>query len=176
MRALWIMLVASLVVNVLLVGVVGGAALSRYGPRHAAPPTAALEKAPTLRGALKDVPPAERQALRRKLLAAWTSVEPQRRSAQQARETLLETVEAEPYDVAAVKTALAKMRSIDAELSASFHEAAAEGIATLAPDKRRAWVLAVSRGRMMRPPEPPGPWRRSLQDKDDPSPPPVPAK
>jgi len=146
-------LLVSLAANLLLVGVVGGAALSNYR-RESASAQEAVARAPNMRALMDALPPERAQSIRSDVVNTWRDAREQRRAARLARIELYRLVGAEPYDVAAVKAAFARMRAADGEVAHRFQDVVADSMAKLTPGERREVLRTLARqraGRDLRP-------------------------
>ncbi|MFZ4601604.1 MAG: periplasmic heavy metal sensor [Caulobacterales bacterium] len=136
------------VVSIGLNLVIAGAAIGGYaaGARFE-PPGARAEGGPRaerpIRTILKALPQERRGEMRREIARTFAQSGDLRKEARDARASLVETVQAEPYDAAAVKAALARMRAADSALSGRFHDAVADQLGRAAPDERRAVLRAL---------------------------------
>jgi uncharacterized membrane protein len=142
-------LFASLAANLLLVGVIGGAALSNL--RHdRAEAQKAVARAPNVRAVMDTLPPERAQAIRGDVVKAWRAAGDERRAARAARVEVYRLAGAEPYDATAVKAAFARMRAADAEVTQQFHDVVADAMAKLTPEERRAVLASLARQRVNR--------------------------
>jgi uncharacterized membrane protein len=147
MKGLRTALFVSLAVNLLLVGVIGGAALSNARHERAAAHKA-VERAPNMR-AILSVLPAERQRdVRIALVRAWRESRDERVAARQARAEAFRAAAADSYDSAAVKAAFARQRAADQALAAKFHDAVIDAIAGFTAEERRAVLRELARRRI----------------------------
>lgn len=130
-------LFVSLAVNLLLVGVVGGAALSNLRHDRAAAQQQ-VERAPNVRALLDTLPPERAQAVRDTVVKTFREGRASRIAARQARMDVYRLAGADAYDVVAVKAAFARMRSADATVAAQFQDAVADAMAGMTVEERRA--------------------------------------
>jgi uncharacterized membrane protein len=144
------LLFVSLVVNLLLIGGVIGVVAS--GARLHGPP---FERH-GVRGPIAAVAIERRRALMGGLREAWRQSDSLREASRQARLDLFAAAEKEPYDEAAVRAALAKMRAADVVLAEKYHDAVATALAKLPPEERMAALRATTRpGGLRRAGQPP---------------------
>lgn len=135
----------SLAANLLIVGgLVGGYAA---GARFQPPRMAQANDAGPARALLQALPQSERAAMRRELARTFVDARAMRKEARDARTALAQTALAEPYDPAAVKAALARMRAADAALAGRFHDAVADAFAKMSPEERRQALRALAQRR-----------------------------
>jgi uncharacterized membrane protein len=139
-------LFVSLAVNLLLVGVVGGAALSNLRQDRATAQSA-VARAPNMRSLLDSLPPERAQAIRSDVVKTWREARNERRAARAARVEVYRLAGAEPYDVAAVKAAFARMRAADGEVARRFQDVVADSMAKLTPEERREVLRNLARQR-----------------------------
>lgn len=161
MRTLSIALVISLMVNMLLVGLVGGQALANrtVQPELAGPPHRGERLA---RGILDDASREDRRRVGRALFMALRENREFVAQRMQARRALGEALAAEPYDETAVRAAFETMRQADIELQRALQETLADEFAGLTTKQRRALAGAIM--------EPPGEVRRLRPERLQPPP------
>jgi uncharacterized membrane protein len=138
------MLFLSVALNLLTIGAVAGA----YGAgvrleRQA--PGAVVERMPGPRAFLAALPPATREKMRDELAESWTQSREARRAALQARRDAFLAAAAEPYDVARVRQAFARLRAADQAAIAVFHDNVVEAFGELSPEERREALDALRR-------------------------------
>ncbi len=168
MSGLRIALFVSLAVNLLLLGVFGGAALSEWrGQRERG--EAAVARSPNMRAVLGALPPERAAAIRERVIETWRDARAERRGAREARMALLRVVSAETYDIATARAAFAQMRVADAAVAERFHEVVADAMASMTVEERRQLLRQLAQrraeGRPMRPLAP-------MNDPVEPAPPP----
>ncbi|MDX2233582.1 MAG: periplasmic heavy metal sensor [Hyphomonadaceae bacterium] len=129
-------LFASLAVNVLLVGVVGGAALSEWRGERTRTETA-VARAPNMRAILGALPPERAAAVRARVIETWQDAREDRQRMRQARMAALRTAAADPYDAAATQRAFGEMRAADAVVTARFHDVIAQTLGEMTVEERR---------------------------------------
>ncbi|MBU6372805.1 MAG: periplasmic heavy metal sensor [Alphaproteobacteria bacterium] len=144
----------SLAANLLVAGIaIGGYAA---GARLQAPGEAAQARAGgggserPLRAFVAAMPPEQRAQTRREMARTFSESRDLRAAAREARLAVARAAGAEPYDAAAVKAALARMRAADGEVAARFHESLADRLATLSPEQRRTVLRALMQRRAER--------------------------
>jgi uncharacterized membrane protein len=142
-------LFASLAINLLLVGVVGGAAISNLRHDRIAAEKA-VARAPNMRALMDSLPPERAQTIRSDVVKTWREAREERRAARAARIELYRIAGAEPYDAAAVKAAFARMRAADGEVTRQFHEVVADSMAKLTSEERREMLRTLARQRLNR--------------------------
>jgi len=136
--------VVSIGLNLVIAGAaIGGyAAGARFEPPGVRVEGLARPERP-IRTILATLPPERRGEMRREIARTFAQSGDLRKEARDARASLVETVQAEPYDAAAVKAALARMRAADEALSGRFHDSVADQLGRAAPDERRAVLRAL---------------------------------
>jgi uncharacterized membrane protein len=139
-------LCVSLAVNLLLVGVVGGTALSNLRQDRAIAQKA-IARAPNMRSLMDSVPPERAQEIRNDVVKAWREAREKRRTARAARIEVYRLAGAEPYDVDAVKAAFTRMRAADGEVARQFQDTIADAMAKLTPEERRDVLRNLARQR-----------------------------
>ena len=139
-------LFVSLAANLLLVGVVGGAALSNYRQERATAQKA-VARAPNMRALMDSLPPERAQAIRSEVVNTWRQARDVRRAARQARMDVYRLAGTEPYDAAAVKAAFARVRVADGEVARHFQETVADSMSKLTPEERRTVLQNLARQR-----------------------------
>lgn len=132
-----IALFVSLAVNVLLVGMVGGAAIADLRNQRVRA-EAAVSRAPNMRAVLGALPPERAQEVRAKVIASWRDAREERRAARQARVAVMQAVGAETYDAEAVRRAFADLRAADTAVAARFQDVIVDSLATMTVQERRA--------------------------------------
>lgn len=148
MNGLKTALFVSIAANLLLAGVIGGAALSTARHERAAA-TQAVVRAPNLRAVLEAVPAERRQQVRAKVIAAWREGRPARSAAREARAEVYRLANEDVYDPAAVKAAFARVREADAKVAAQVQETVADALAGLSVEERRAVLREMARRRAL---------------------------
>lgn len=138
------LLFLSVALNLLTVGAIAGA----YGAgvrleRQA--PGAVVERMPGPRAFLAALPEPTRAKMRAELADSWTQSREARRSALQARRDAFAAAAAEPYDVARVRAAFARLRAADQAAIAVFHDNVVDAFGELSPQERREALDALRR-------------------------------
>jgi len=147
MKGLRTALFVSVAANILLVGVIGGAAISNARHERVATQNA-VARAPNVRAVLQSVPAERRKAVRDRIVAAWREGRPARQEARRARIAVFESANRESYDPSRVKAAFARLREADAKVAAQFQDVLADSLSELSVEERRAALreLAQQRG------------------------------
>jgi len=138
------LLLVSVALNLLTVGAIAGA----YGAgvrleRQA--PDAVVERMPGPRAFLAALPEPTRVKMREELADSWTQSRQARRAALQARRDAFAAAAAEPYDVARVRAAFARLRAADQAAIAVFHDNVVDAFGELDPQERREALDALRR-------------------------------
>ncbi|MEM7490424.1 MAG: periplasmic heavy metal sensor [Pseudomonadota bacterium] len=133
-------LVASLALNVLVVGAVVGAALAHRG----APGRGGTGGPPEIRAIAGGLDGGDRRALLRALRDDGLLREGRIRI-RESRAEIAESLRAEPFDAAAFAAALAARQAVRADLATRGAGALAEVVATLSPAERAALADRLSR-------------------------------
>jgi len=141
---LW--LFASAALNVLLIGVIIGAAAG--GVRLASREAPAIERLTAGAAAFRALPEDKRAALRADLRRTFRETRALRAASAEAREAVFDAAIAEPYDAARMRAALERWRIANAAAQAAWQDAVAEAVGDLSPEERRAVVGAFARGRV----------------------------
>lgn len=132
-RWMWIALIASLAVNVAVIGVFAGAGLSmRYGGAGigGGPGPALMRFANTL-------PAERRQVIRTQMQGQRGVIAPLRKEVRQARGEVIRALQAEPFDKAAFLAAERRVLAADARLREAGAQALAEIAAVMTAEERR---------------------------------------
>lgn len=132
-RWMWIALIASLAVNVAVIGVFAGAGLSmRYGGAGigGGPGPALMRFADTL-------PAERRQVIRAQMQGQRGVITPLRREVRQARGEVIRALQAEPFDKAAFLAAERRVLAADTRLREAGAQALAEIAAVMTAEERR---------------------------------------
>ena len=153
-----IWLIASLMANALLIGLLIGGGL---GQKRAGPPIGGggSEQA-LMRGLDQSVPSDQRRAVRQAFRRAFADTRQERIQLRNARRDLGRLLSADPYDSEAVAAGFATMREADASMKARMHEVLAEQFGALSAEQRRAIIQDFNQrargpgGRNNRPPRP----------------------
>ncbi len=137
------LLFASLAINLLVVGGLAGAYAA--GVRVQREVGAVVDRMPGPRAFMAALPPETRVKMRPELVRSWDETREARRAAQLARRDAFAAAEQEPYDVARVRNAFARLRDADQAAIGVFHDNIIAGFATLTPAERREALLALRR-------------------------------
>lgn len=132
----------SLAVNVLIIGGLLGFVLGGGLTQVRNAGSIALGQPRELAAAL---PADVRQALRRDLVRAWFETNAERAAWRAANADVVTQLEAENYDVAAMREALGRQREAGVAAVAKFQEELAQSLAELTPEQRRAAAAALTR-------------------------------
>lgn len=146
MKGLRTALFVSVAANILLVGVIGGAALSNSRHERVATQNA-IARAPNVRAILEAVPAERRAEIRGKVIAAWRDGRAVRQEARRARVEVYEIANAESYDAAAVKAGFARVRAADAKVAEQLQNVIADAMTSLTPEERRAVLQRLAQRR-----------------------------
>ncbi len=140
-----LVLVASLVLNVFLVGAVAGAIIVRGRLAQMAAPPPPRQPAGLMRG-LQALAPDDRMAFRRAMRDRAATVEPILREARAARLQAVDEFARPTFDRAAALAALARAREAEGRARAQLEEGVVAFASGLPADKREALGLALRRG------------------------------
>ena len=133
-------LVLSLVVTLLLVGFVAGR-MSGFGP----PPGFGPDPTTGFFRLLGFLPDERRAAITPELRKQMTVLLPVLRKMRGDQREVLETLTAEPFDPAALETALADLRTTLSAAQVSSHHSFVEMAKSLTPDERKSLARAMRR-------------------------------
>ena len=136
------LLFVSVAFNLLVVGAVAGAfgagvRLQRDNPE------AVVDRLPGARAFMAALPPEARVKVRQELVASWQESRDLRRAAAQARRDAFDAAAAEPYDVARVRAAFARLRQADQAAIGVFHDNVADAFGAMTPEERRSALTAL---------------------------------
>jgi uncharacterized membrane protein len=134
----------SLAVNILIIGALAGFVLGGGLNQVRLAGAIALGEPRAVAAAL---PADVRAALRRDLVRAWFDTDAERGAWRTANADVMRQLEAEPYDVEAMKGALQRQRETGAAAIAKFHNKLAEALADLTPAQRAAAAEALAHAR-----------------------------
>ncbi len=138
------LLIASLMVNLLVLGAAAGAILA---PRHGGPwPHHGERKGPLTRF-VETLPPARSAELKSILGAEREALEQSRGAMREARRGAMEAATREPYDRAALDAALARFGAADANVRDGRAKKFAETISAMTPEERKRFLDWTSRKR-----------------------------
>ena len=137
------LLLVSGALNLLVVGAVAGAIVAGVRIERAGPasPPAQMPGAP--RVIVAALPAEIRERVGADVAQSYQQSETHRRASAEARHAAYDAAMAEPYDVARVRAAFARMREADQAAVAVFHDSFAQTLATLTPAERRAALDAI---------------------------------
>jgi uncharacterized membrane protein len=164
------LLIASLSINLLIVGAGVGFVVSRARTPAEQVDPQQVQRQPFLRA----LPQQDRQMLMRELGGAFASGQSGRQAAQDARRALIEVAQKDPYDEAAVRKALAALRDADTAVVANYHDALAKALGKLPAGERAQALRAAGRPGQMGQGgrQGGGPLRQQLRERGAPPPPP----
>jgi uncharacterized membrane protein len=163
---LW--LIASLLVNALLIGLVLGGGL---GQRKAGPPPSVQGSEEALmRGIDRTLPQAQRRTVRQTFRRAYQDTREERRRVREARRKIAQSLAADPYDREVVQAGFAELRAAESAMKARMQDLLAEQLGELTLEQRQAVLRDYDR-RERRPRGRPGdrdrpPPPRPLRDRD----------
>lgn len=129
-----IWLIASLVLNGLLLGLIGGHLL---GQTRQGPPSGAADRH-LAQSMTRIVDPAERAQLRAAFKEAYESTRAEREEVRRMRGELAKLIAAESYDEADVREAFSRLRDAETAAKAGLHDTLAAQMSKLSPDQRAA--------------------------------------
>lgn len=151
LSALSMALIASLIVNALLIGLVAGGALGKKGERsHGHRGGADFQMARELETI---VPEGNRGEIRQAFREAFVQSRGQWREKREARRAMMTALSAEPFEPQSLEDAFARMREADTALTRNFQTTLVEQIARLSDSERAelvAWLETVERERRER--------------------------
>ncbi|MEL7109563.1 MAG: periplasmic heavy metal sensor [Pseudomonadota bacterium] len=138
-----IWLIASLLANALLIGLLIGGGL---GQKRAGPPVSGggSEQA-LMRGLDEAVPSDQRRAVRQAFRRAFADTREERLRLRDARRDLGQLLTADPYDPDAVANGFKAMRAAEAAMKAAMHDVLAEQFGTLSAEQRQAIIRDFNR-------------------------------
>lgn len=134
-RWLWIALLASLAINLMVLGVVAGAGLSW---RYAAAAHGGF--GPSLLGFVRQLPAERRTVIRRLTSAQREQVAPLRREARLARKEAARALLAEPFDKEAFRLANNRVNAVEARIRDSGVDLIIEVAAAMTAAERREFL------------------------------------
>ena len=154
-RLPWI-LIGSLGTNALLVGALAGVWMTTQ--RTPEPPPLRLQMADRamvderlfMRRLMRALPQEKSRELRRTLATGWVGSRPLRQDIQAAREAMREAFLADPYDVAATREAMERLRTLEAERRAATDAQLSEVLETVPAEARREALERPRRERGLR--------------------------
>ena len=101
-------------------------------------PQAVVDRLPGVRAFMAALPAEARVKVRQELVASWQESRDLRRAAGQARRDAFAAAATEPYDVARVRAAFARLRAADQAAIGVFHDNVADAFGAMTPEERRA--------------------------------------
>ena len=136
-------LIASILINILLIGSLGGYLLGGGGSES---------RAGNSRGHHAELMPdkatdADKKAVRAVMRSAFKETAVERAASREARQELAAAIDSDPYDVATVRAALAKMRMTESAVQEVIHESLASNMSDLTRRQRQGVVRALKGGR-----------------------------
>lgn len=152
LSALAMALIASLVVNALLVGLVIGGSLGKHDERHRGH-RGGGDDFMIARELQSIVPESRNSEIRQAFREAFMQSRGQWREKREARRAMADAISAEPFEQAALDEAFARMRKADEALTRNFQETLVTQIADLSDAERAelaAWLEEVERERRER--------------------------
>jgi uncharacterized membrane protein len=138
------LLFVSVALNLLVVGAIAGGFTAGVRLEREAPEVA-VARMPGARAFMAALPPETRAKVRSELADSWVQSREMRRAAAQARREAFDAAGTEPYDVARVRAAFARLRAADQAAIGVFHDNVVEAFATLTPQERREALDALRR-------------------------------
>lgn len=147
-------LVASLVLNLFLIGGIAGGAWRFWTAAQASTSTNAIATVQPrgLRFAADELSPEQRRIFRMGLRDARRDVAAALQSSRDGRQEVLQLVGASQFDRAAVAAALARTRDADTVARARFEASIVEFAATLSPGERQMLANGLARRSTLGPP------------------------
>lgn len=137
-------LVASLILNALLIGFVIGGGFGK-GQRSSGGMPGGSEQA-IARAMEANLSDADRVALRRALMASFRESRGEREALRQARQKLSQALSADVYDIARVQEAFQEMRVADGRVKVGLQDELARQFAKLPAEQRKTIVANIGRG------------------------------
>lgn len=150
-RSLRILLLASLVLNMFLVGGITGAAIM-WSRTETQRPLNGVGRPARLRQASEALQPDNRRALRQAVRAAARSVRPQAERARAARIEARDLLTKPDFDRAAFETALARARADDIAIRTRLEQSVVGVVATLPVEERVVLAKGLERSGALRMP------------------------
>jgi uncharacterized membrane protein len=136
-KKLKIVVLASIILNVLLIGVVLG-----HLPRRLDADSSREER---IEKALKKLPDPARSRLREKIDRLRATAEPTRDQIREARSEVIRILVAEPFDEAAYDTEVNRMSELRAQMSQKMAKSFKDLVKELPPDERRVLAEMLQR-------------------------------
>lgn len=133
-RWLKVLLIASLALNLL---VIGGMASAMWRHHHGRGPFGGPRGDHSLMGFVRDLPSERQQAVRADVEAAREAVKPMRQEIRDAWAATNAVLTAEPFDKAKVKEAAAKLLAAEAKFKTAISDALIDTAEKLTPEERK---------------------------------------
>jgi uncharacterized membrane protein len=153
-RSWKIVLVASLVLNVFLLGAIAGGAYQWFAAHRANAPALALDQQRALRVAAQPLSEEKQQAFVDGLKDARREGRQFAREGREGRREVLRLLAAPQLDRAALDAALARTRAADSSLRAKVEGSVADFAATLSPEERVEFADSLKLRGQWREPQP----------------------
>lgn len=138
------LLFVSVAINLLVAGAAIGA-LGAGVRLERRSPAAVVERLPGPRAFVESLPPSAQAPVREQLAESWVDSRDVRQAALEARRDAFAVASQEPYDVARVRAAFARMRAADQAAVGVFHDQMAQTFANMTPAERREALAALRR-------------------------------
>lgn len=141
-RKLSFWLIASILINMLLIGALGGYFV-RGGP--------SMDHADNSNHQRVNLMPdeatsADRQAVRGVMRGAFQAAKAERDASREARQALAAAIDTDPYDADAVQVAFADMRAAESAMQVAIHESLALNMSVLTLRQREGVIRGLRRG------------------------------
>ena len=138
-----ILLIASLALNLLFIGAIGGSMWAMWagywgGPRHFA-------FAGAIHHLMRELPDERRHVARDVLRRHRAEVQPLRREVRKSRRAAARIMRAEPFDEAAFRSALGELRTAELKIREAIGEIAVDLAKTLTQEERRILLRGLAR-------------------------------
>ena len=134
--AIW--LIGSFVLNALLIGLMLGMFLAAPKGRPKPSPNIQISEEALARSIVAAAPQQDRRHVRRTLVRAWQSASEERQKLAEASQEVGLAIRADPYDPAALETALGNWRKADMAMKESLDVALSEVLEKLPVEQREA--------------------------------------
>lgn len=131
--------------NLLLIGAGVGAYSAGVRVHRQADEAAVVERIPGPRAFLAALPEETRPLVRERLVSGWAQSREVRRAAAEARRAAFAVAAEEPFDVARVSAAFARVRAADQQAVGVFHDNVVQAFAEMTPEQRRAALATMRR-------------------------------
>ena len=133
----------AVLLNLVLIGLVAGILLGERAASPVPPPGADQRLA---RGVIAQASPEARQAIRRAFLVTLRDARGERLAHRRAQLALVETIQAEPFDRAALEAAFADLRDTRLALDEAIQTTLVEQMSRLDAEQRAALAKAIRQG------------------------------